>query len=165
MSLERVTEYLGQYGLAGRVRAFDASSATVELAAQALGVAPERIAKTLSFLTKEGCVLIVAAGDARVDNGRFKRFFGEKARMLPAGLVEQLTGHPVGGVCPFDTAAGARVYLDASLRRFDTVFPAAGTAHSAAEMTCAELERASRALAWVDICKDWRPDGDEVGEK
>lgn len=165
MSLERVTEYLRQFGLDGRVRSFDASSATVELAAQALGVAPERIAKTLSFLTKEGCVLVVAAGDARVDNGKFKRFFGEKARMLPTELVEQLTGHPVGGVCPFDVACGVRVYLDASLRRFDTVFPAAGTAHSAVEMTCDELERASRALTWVDVCKDWVLSSDKPDEK
>lgn len=162
MSLERVTEYLRQYGLAERVRVFDASSATVELAAQALDVEPERIAKTLSFLTKEGCVLIAAAGDARVDNGKYKHFFGEKARMLPAELVEQLAGHPVGGVCPFDVAPGARVYLDASLKRFHTVFPAAGTAHSAAEMTCLELERASRALAWIDVCKNW---SDNAGEK
>ena len=156
MSVERVKNYLAGFGLSERVITFDVSSATVDLAAQALKVSPCRIAKTLSFLTKSGCLIIVAAGDARVDNSKFKQLFGEKARMLPHESVEEMTGHPVGGVCPFDLRENVRVYLDESLRRFDTVFPAAGTAQSAVEMNCSELEKASHALGWVDVCKDWQ---------
>ena len=157
MSLEAVQDALKVYGLETRVRIFDVSSATVDLAAQALGVIPARIAKTLSFLTKDdGCIIIVAAGDARVDNGKFKAFFGEKAKMLPLDRVEDKTGHPVGGVCPFAVKDGAQIYLDESLRRFETIFPAAGTPQSAVEMTCDELERASKAIGWADLCKDWQ---------
>lgn len=157
MSLETVKAALEGFGLAERVRTFEVSSATVELAAQALEVIPARIAKTLSFLTRDDrCIILVAAGDARVDNGKFKAFFGEKARMLPLERVEEMTGHPVGGVCPFALKEGTKIYLDESLRRFDTVFPAAGTPQSAAEMNCDELLRASRAEGWVDLCKDWR---------
>lgn len=156
MSIEAVKAYLSGFGLADRVQTFEVSSATVELAAQALQVAPQRIAKTLSFLTKNGCLIIVAAGDARIDNGKFKQQFGEKAKMLPFEIVEEMTGHPVGGVCPFALKEEVQVYLDVSLRRFVTVFPAAGTASSAAEMTCDELETASRSSAWVDVCKDWQ---------
>lgn len=155
MSIEAVTAHLKNYQLEDRVHTFEVSSATVELAAQALGVAPARIAKTLSFLTKEGCVIVVAAGDARVDNGKYKQVFGEKAKMLPHEMVEEMTGHPVGGVCPFAVKEGTRIYLDESLRRFDIIYPAAGTANSAVEMNCEELEKASRAIGWIDVCKDW----------
>ena len=157
MSLEAVKDVLKAHGLENRVRTFDVSSATVELAAQALQVIPARIAKTLSFLTKgDGCIILVAAGDARVDNGKYKAFFGEKAKMLPLDMVEDQTGHPVGGVCPFAVKAGTQIYLDESLRRFDTIFPAAGTPQSAVELHCEELEKASNAIGWVDLCKDWK---------
>ena len=157
MSYEAVKEYLGGLGLSGRIHHFSVSTATVELAAQALGVENARIAKTISFLTKDqGCLMVVAAGDARVDNGKFKQAFGEKARMLPHERVEEMTGHPVGGVCPFLVKAGVLVYLDGSLKRFETVFPAVGDAHSGVELTLEELERASCARGWVDICKNWQ---------
>ena len=156
MAIEQVKEYLAVYGLENRVITFEVSSATVELAAQALNVLPQRIAKTLSFLTREGCLMVVAAGDARIDNGKFKQRFGEKAKMLPHELVEEMTGHPVGGVCPFALKEGVRVYLDESLKRFDIIYPAAGTPQSAVKMTCEELEKASRAIGWVDVCKDWQ---------
>ncbi|MBE5782073.1 MAG: YbaK/EbsC family protein [Clostridiales bacterium] len=156
MSIKAVRAHLAAHGLEERIRTFEVSSATVDLAAQALGVIPARIAKTLSFLTKEGCLIIVAAGDARIDNSKFKHLFGEKAKMLPHEMVEDLTGHPVGGVCPFAVKEGVRIYLDESMKRFDIVYPAAGTPQSAVEMTCEELARASLALGWVDVCKDWQ---------
>lgn len=156
MAIESVKEYLAEFGLGERVITFEVSSATVELAAQALDVAPALIAKTLSFLTREGCLIVVAAGDARIDNAKFKHMFGEKAKMLPHELVEEMTGHPVGGVCPFRLNAGARVYLDESLRRFPVIYPAAGTPQSAVKLSCEELEKASCALGWVDVCKDWQ---------
>lgn len=156
MAIDGVIDYLSGFGFQDRVKTFQASSATVSLAAQALGVEEARIAKTLSFLTKGGCLIVVAAGDARVDNGKFKAKFGEKARMLPHELVEERTGHPVGGVCPFGVKDGTPVYLDISMRRFDIIYPAAGNDHSAVELTCDELEKASKALEWVDICKDWQ---------
>ncbi len=157
MSLETVKDYLKKYAVDDRIRTFDVSSATVDLAAQALNVIPARIAKTLSFLTKDKkCLIVVAAGDARIDNSKFKACFGEKAVMLPYELVEEMTGHPVGGVCPFALNAGVPVYLDVSMKRFDTVFPAAGTASSAVELTCGELEKFSAAAAWVDVCKGWQ---------
>lgn len=132
------------------------SSATVELAAQAVGVEAARIAKTLSFHDGEGCLLIVAAGDARVDNRRFKDTFHQKARFLTPEEAVAFTGHAVGGVCPFAVGDAVAVYLDESLRRFDTVFPAAGSSNSAIELTCDELFRFSNARCWVDVCKDWR---------
>ena len=153
MSLESVKEYLAQFGAAERVLTFDVSSATVALAAEAIGTQPERIAKTLSFLAEEGCILVVAAGDARIDNPKFKATFHRKATMLTAEQVALLTGHPVGGVCPFAVAPGAQVWLDESLRRFKTVYPAAGTPNSAVELTLEELERFSGAKGWVDVCK------------
>ena len=156
MANEQVRDALEKSGLADRVIQFDCSSATVSLAARAAGVEEARIAKTLSFLLKDGCILLVTAGDARIDNGRFKARFGEKPRMLPRELVEEMTGHPVGGVCPFAVREGARVYLDESLRRFDCVYPAAGDDHSAVSLTCRELEAASGAQGWVDICKEWQ---------
>ncbi|MBC8530432.1 YbaK/EbsC family protein [Gehongia tenuis] len=152
--IDDVKRYLGAFGWADRVQEFDVSSATVELAAKALHCEPQRIAKTLSF-KGEPALLVVAAGDARIDNRKFKAAFGMKARMLSPEEVERYTGHRIGGVCPFALPEGAAVYLDASLRRFETVYPACGSANSAIRLTLAELERASRALGWVDVCKDW----------
>jgi len=152
MSIDRVREDLRQWKLDKRVLEFPVSSATVELAAAAVGVEPARIAKTLSFKLGEGCVLVVAAGDARVDNTKYKSLFHTKAKMLSPDEAVAMTGHAVGGVCPFALPEGVRVCLDESLRRFDTVFPAAGTSNSAVELSCEELERASGG-AWVDVCK------------
>lgn len=156
MSMEKAKAWLDRFGAAGRVQEFAASSATVELAAQAVGCAPARIAKTLSFRTEAGVILIVAAGDAKVDNPRYKARFGCKAKMLAFDEVEAETGHAVGGVCPFGVNPGVTVYLDESLRRFETVFPACGSANSAIELTIDELERFSGFRAWVDVCKEWR---------
>ena len=155
MSIEKAKEHLKKYGFENRVQEFDVSSATVELAAQAVGVEPCRIAKTLSFLTKEGPVLIVAAGDARIDNHKYKEYFHTKAKMLSPEQVTELIGHAIGGVCPFGVKDGVRVYLDKSLKRFDTVFPAVGSANSAVRLTIPELERHSASIAWVDVCKGW----------
>ncbi len=154
MPIETVKAFLARHGLADRVREFEVSSATVELAAAALGCAPERIAKTLSFLIGEHPILIVAAGDARIDNPKYKAHFGAKAKMIPPDRVELLTGHAVGGVCPFAVNEGAAIYLDRSLRRFSTVFPACGSSNSAIELTIPELETLSGAAGWVDVCKE-----------
>ncbi len=153
MTIEQVKAYLADCGLAGRVHEFDVSSATVELAAQALGCEPCLIAKTMSFLVDEGVVLIVLAGDARVDNTKFKAAFHQKVKMLSHEQVSLLTGFPVGGVCPFLAPEGVRVYLDESLRRFETVYPAAGSRNSAVRLTLPELERAARPQGWVDVSK------------
>ena len=156
MSIERVREYLDGFGLAEKILEFETSSATVELAAQAAGVAPARIAKTLSFKDGDGCVLVVAAGDARVDNKKFRDAFGIKAKMLTPEEALDMTGHAVGGVCPFAVGSRAKVYLDESLRRFETVLPAAGNDRSAVALTPDELYRASKASGWVDACKGWQ---------
>ena len=153
MSIERARAHLARYGLEDRIRELTVSSATVALAAEALGCEPARIAKTLSFENGEGAILILAAGDARIDNAKFKHRFGMKAHMLSAERVEPLIGHGVGGVCPFGVNAGIPVYLDESLKRFDIVYPAAGTAASAVMLTLSELERASEADGWVDVTK------------
>ncbi len=153
MSIEAVKKYLEQWSLEDRVQEFSTSSATVELAAEALSVIPARIAKSMSFKTKEGCIIIVTAGDGKINNGKFKAVFGEKAKMLPLEEVQELTGHPVGGVCPFALKEGVKVYLDKSLERFHTVFPAAGTPSSAIELNLEELFVASKAVAWIDVCK------------
>lgn len=153
MSIEKGRAYFRQFGMEERVLEFDVSSATVELAAKALGTAPERIAKTLSFKQGEGCILIVAAGDARIDNPKFKSRFAMKAKMLTPDEVLSLVGHPVGGVCPFGINEGVEVFLDESLRRFETVFPAVGSGNSAIELTIEELERYSNCAGWVDVCK------------
>ena len=154
MSIERVRAYLEQFGAAERIREFDVSTATVELAAQAAGVEPGRIAKTLSFkLEEERTILVVAAGDAKVDNGKYKAAFGGKARMLTAQEAEERIGHAVGGVCPFGVKEGVEVYLDRSLERFATVLPAAGSSNSCIELTLPELEKFSGARGWVDVCK------------
>lgn len=155
MSIERVREYFRSLGREQDILEFPVSSATVELAAQAVGVIPARIAKTLSFLVEDGCVLVVAAGDAKVDNSKYKAFFHTKAKMLTPEQAVEMTGHAVGGVCPFANPQGVKTYLDVSLRRFDTVFPAAGSSNSAIELTCPELEQYSGSLAWIDVCKGW----------
>lgn len=156
MSIERVREYFRSLGREQDILEFPVSSATVELAAQAVGVIPARIAKALSFLVEDGCVLVVAAGDAKVDNSKYKAFFHTKAKMLTPEQAVEMTGHAVGGVCPFANPQGVKTYLDVSLRRFDTVFPAAGSSNSAIELTCPELEQYSGSLAWIDVCKGWQ---------
>ena len=155
MSIEKVKAYFSQYGIADRVQEFEVSSATVELAAQALNCEPCRIAKTLSFMVDGHAVLIVAAGDAKIDNPKYKAQFGTKAKMLTPDEAETLIGHAVGGVCPFAVNEGVTVYLDCSLKRFETVFPACGSSNSAIELTIAELEKYSGFTSWVDVCKGW----------
>ena len=153
MSIEKVREYFKTVGIEDRILEFSVSSATVALAAEALGCAPERIAKTLSFQKDDGCILVVAAGDARVDNAKFKAEFALKAKMADASEVARLCGHAAGGVCPFAVNDGVPVYLDASLRRFDFVYPAAGSSNSAIKLTLEELEKYSNYIKWVDVTK------------
>ena len=156
MAIEKVREYFKGLGMEERVIEFATSSATVELAAEAAGTEPCRIAKTLSFLVDGSPILIVAAGEAKVDNAKYKAKFSTKAKMLTFDEVEEKIGHGVGGVCPFAINEGVTVYLDESLKRFETVFPACGSSNSAIELTCAELERYSCAFVeWVDVCKGW----------
>ena len=159
MSIEKVRAYFKPLGIEGRIREFDVSSATVELAAVAVGVEGARIAKSLSFKVEDKPIIIVVAGDAKVDNSRYKAQFHTKAKMLTHEEAHEWIGHDVGGVCPFALPEDVKVYLDVSLRRFETVFPAAGSSNSAVEMTCDELERyASNFVEWVDVCKGWRPE-------
>lgn len=154
MSIEQGRAYFRELGIEDRVREFDVSSATVELAAQALGVEGARIAKTLSFkLADDRPILILAAGDARIDNHKYKEKFHTKAKMLTPAEVLAMIGHPVGGVCPFGIRDGVDVYLDESLKRFVTVFPAVGSASSAIELNLEELFEYSKALEWIDVCK------------
>lgn len=153
MSVSRVKSYLEQWNLQDRIKEFHASSATVELAAEAVGCEPARIAKTMSFLINGEAVLVVLAGDVKIDNRKFKDRFQTKACMIRAEDVKDKTGHPVGGVCPFDVKDGVYVYLDESLRRFDTVYPAGGSGNSAVRLTLPELELASHCKAWVDVSK------------
>ena len=156
MSIEKVRAYFEPYGMSSRILEMELSSATVELAALAVGVEGARISKTLSFMTKEGPMLIVVAGDAKVDNKKYKQQFGEKASMLKFEVVEELVGHAVGGVCPFAINDGVRVYLDESLKRFTTVYPACGSGNSAIELTIPELERYAQNFAgWVNVTKGW----------
>jgi prolyl-tRNA editing enzyme YbaK/EbsC (Cys-tRNA(Pro) deacylase) len=158
MSIDKVRAFFAAYGKEQDIQEFDVSSATVELAAVAVGVIPARIAKTLSFRVGEGCVLIVTAGDAKIDNAKFKARFKTKAKMLPPEEVVEFTGHAIGGVCPFALPKDREVtvYTDRSLQRFETVFPAAGSANSAIELTCDELFRLSNSVEWVDVCKGWQ---------
>lgn len=153
MSLEKVKEHLRKYGKDGDIILFDQSSATVREAAQDLGTEEGRIAKTMSFLLSSGPIVIVAAGDEKIDNRKFKDTFHEKARMIGPDEVLELTGHPVGGVCPFGLNEGVKVYLDQSLRRFDFVYPAAGTPASAIKLTIEELETTSECDGWIDVTK------------
>lgn len=156
MAIEKVREYFRGLGMEDRVIEFATSSATVELAAEAAGTEPCRIAKTLSFLVDGSPILIVAAGDAKIDNAKYKAKFSAKAKMLTFDEVEEKIGHGVGGVCPFAINEGVTVYLDESLKRFETVFPACGSSNSAIELTCDELERYSCAFVeWVNVCKGW----------
>ena len=160
MSIAAVRDYFSAFGMAEKVQEFEVSSATVELAAQAVGVIPARIAKSLSFLVDGKAILIITAGDAKVDNSKFKNFFHTKAKMLSPEQVIDLVGHAVGGVCPFAVKEGVQVYLDVSLQRFETVFPAAGSANSAIELTCAQLEQyACNFQGWGDFCKGWESEG------
>ncbi|MBP3606485.1 MAG: YbaK/EbsC family protein [Clostridia bacterium] len=158
-AIDRVREYLAPYGLKDGVMEFTVSSATVALAAVALGTEEERIAKTLSFHTKEGIALIVMAGDAKIDNHKYKERFATKAKMLTFEEVEPLTGYPVGGVCPFAPAEGVKVYLDVSLRRFETVFPACGTPASAVEITPDRLAAVCEGCEWIDVTKTAEANG------
>ncbi len=154
MAIEAVKEYFRKYGMEDRVLEFDVSSATVELAAEALHCEPGRIAKTLSFMVDDAPVLVVTAGDARIDNHKYKEQFKTKAKMLTPQEAETLVGHAVGGVCPFAVREGVRVYLDESLKRFRTVFPACGSSNSAIELSIAEMEKYSGYVAWVDVCRE-----------
>ena len=153
MSITKARAHLAKFGLEDRIIELSQSSATVALAAEALGCAPEHIAKTLSFVNGESAILILAAGTARIDNAKFKARFGMKAKMLPAEAVEEIIGHGVGGVCPFGVNPGIPVYLDESLKAYDVVYPAAGNAASGVKLTVEELMTASEALGFVDVCK------------
>lgn len=156
MGIAQVKEYFREYGLEERILEFKESSATVELAAQAVGCIPARIAKSLSFKVDDEPVIVVAAGDAKVDNSKYKAFFHTKAKMLTMDEVDELIGHGVGGVCPFAIKDGVRVYLDESMKRFKSVYPAAGNASSAIELNLEEMEKYSNSLGWVDVCKNWQ---------
>lgn len=155
VSIEKVRAFLRSYGIDGRIMEFETSSATVELAAAAVGCEPMRIAKTLAFLVDEQAIVIVTAGDAKIDNGKFKAQFRTKAKMLSPEQTKTMVGHAVGGVCPFAVNDGVRIFLDESLKRFETVFPAAGTASSAVEVSHAELERIVSPAGWINVCKSW----------
>ena len=153
MSVENARNHLFKYDMGDRIIEFKESSATVELAAQAIGCEEAMIAKTISFYVNEEAILIVAAGDTKIDNPKFKAYFGCKAKMIPGAEVEAAVGHAPGGVCPFGVKDGVRVYLDDSLKRFQLVYPAAGSGNSAVKMKLEELERASESAAWIDVCK------------
>ena len=155
MSIEKVTAFFADFGMESQILEFPVSSATVALAAEALQCEPCRIAKTLSFLVNDRPILIVAAGDTRIDNAKYKSQFGAKAKMLTPEQATELVGHAVGGVCPFAVNPDGTVYLDVSLKRFETVFPACGSSNSAIELTIAELEKYSSFTEWVDVCKGW----------
>ena len=152
MAIDKVREYFKKYGMEDRIQEFDVSSATVALAAQALGCAPQRIAKTLSFLVDGQAILIVAAGDVKIDNAKYKKQFGTKAKMLSPDEVNEMVGHAIGGVCPFAVNEGVKVYLDESLKRFETVFPACGSSNSAIELTISEMEKYAGEEGWIDVC-------------
>ena len=156
MAIEKVKAFFAEKGMENRVLEFEVSSATVELAAAALGCEGKRIAKSLSFTVNGAAILVVAAGDAKVDNAKYKAQFGAKAKMLSPDEAVELIGHAVGGVCPFAINDGVKVYLDESLKRFETVFPACGSSNSAIELTIPELEAYSGFTAWVDVCKAWQ---------
>ena len=155
MSIEKVRQYFTTLGIENRIQEFSVSSATVDLAAQALNCEPCRIAKTISFMLDDNAVLVVAAGDAKVDNAKYKAYFGKKAKMLTPDEALDLIGHAVGGICPFAVNDTAKIYLDVSLKRFETVFPACGSSNSAIELTIPELEKYSNHIAWIDVCKNW----------
>lgn len=154
MAIEKVRKYFTELGIADKIQEFEVSSATVDLAAEAVGVIGARICKTLSFKVGEDCILIQTAGDTKVDNSKYKHFFGAKAKMLSFDEVVEYTGHEVGGVCAFAIEnPSVKVYCDVSMKRFDTVFPACGSSNSAIELTCDELFEYSKSLEWIDVCK------------
>lgn len=153
MSMDKVKEYFRNFGMEDQILEFDVSSATVELAAQAVGCEPARICKSLSFKIDERTILILTAGDAKVDNKKYKAFFSAKAKMLAPDEVIERIGHAIGGVCPFAVNEGVEVYLDESMKRFDYVYPAAGSSNSAIKLTLPELEKYSGYKEWVDVCK------------
>ena len=155
MSLIKVKEYFKEYNMEERIIELNESSATVELAANALWCKPKEIAKTLGFITNDDVILIVTAGDAKVDNQKFREIFNTKANMIPFSEVEELVGHEVGGVCPFAINDNVKVYLDVSLKRFDYVFPACGSSNSAIKLSLEELEKYSNYIKWIDVCKNW----------
>lgn len=155
MSIEIARAYFKKFDMDSRILEFEVSSATVELAAQAVGCEPERIAKTLSFMVDEQPILIIAAGDAKIDNSKYKAMFHKKAKMMTPEELETYVGHAIGGVCPFGIPEQVNVYLDKSLTRFETVFPACGSSNSAIELTIPELEKYSNFKEWVDVCKNW----------
>lgn len=154
MSIVKAKEHLRKYGLEDKIMEFSVSSATVEEAARAIGCKEEEIAKTLSFLVDDKPILIVVAGDCKIDNSKYKKEFHEKAKMIPSIDVEKLIGHSVGGVCPFGINEGIPVYLDESLKRFDIIYPACGSSNSAVKLTLEELEKASNYEKWIDVCKN-----------
>ena len=159
MSIEKVRAYFKEFGIEERILEFDVSSATVELAAVAVGVEGARIAKSMSFKVDDQAIIIVMAGDAKVDNSRYKKHFHTKAKMLTFEEAHEMVGHDPGGVCSFALPEGVKTYLDVSLQRFETVFPAAGSSNSAIEMTCADMEKySSNFVEWIDVCKAWRPE-------
>jgi prolyl-tRNA editing enzyme YbaK/EbsC (Cys-tRNA(Pro) deacylase) len=155
MSVEKVKEYFKEYGIEDRIQEFEVSSATVDLAAKALNTEPQRIAKSLAFKVDDKPILIIAAGDTRIDNPSYKKKFSTKPKMLSPDECQDMIGHAVGGICPFAINEGVEVYLDESLKRFETIFPAAGSANSAIELTIPELEKYSNYKEWVDLCKGW----------
>ena len=158
MSIEKVKQYFSALGIENRIQEFPVSSATVELAAQALGCEGARIAKTISFMLDSEAILIVTAGDAKIDNAKYKAYFGKKAKMLTPDEAVDLIGHAVGGICPFAVNDTSKIYLDVSLKRFQTVFPACGSSNSAIELTIPELEKYSGYIAWIDVCKNYQVD-------
>ncbi|WP_017688232.1 YbaK/EbsC family protein [Paenibacillus sp. PAMC 26794] len=155
MAIEKAKDFFKQYGMDSQIKEFEVSSATVDLAASALGCEPERIAKTLSFMVNGQAVLVVAAGDAKVDNKKFKEYFKTKAKMLSPDEAIDLVGHAIGGVCPFAIKNDVSVYLDISLKRFETIYPACGSSNSAIELTIKQLEKYSSYSEWIDVCKGW----------
>ncbi|WP_127549202.1 YbaK/EbsC family protein [Paenibacillus amylolyticus] len=155
MAIEKVKDFFKQYGMDSQIIEFEVSSATVDLAATALGCEPERIAKTLSFMVNGQAVLVVAAGDAKVDNKKFKEYFKTKAKMLSPDEAIDMVGHAIGGVCPFAIKNDVSVYLDISLKRFETIYPACGSSNSAIELTIKQLEKYSSYSEWIDVCKGW----------
>ena len=158
MSIEKVKQYFSALGIENRIQEFPVSSATVELAAQALGCEGARIAKTISFMLDGEAILIVTAGDAKIDNAKYKAYFGKKAKMLTPDEAVELIGHAVGGICPFAVNDTSKIYLDVSLKRFQTVFPACGSSNSAIELTIPELESYSNYISWIDVCKNYQVD-------
>lgn len=153
MAFDKAKTYLEERGFGDRVKEFEVSSATVELAAIAVGTEPARIAKSLTFMVEDKPVMIICAGDVKIDNSKYKGMFHTKAKMLTADQVEELIGHAVGGVCPFGIKEGVSVYLDESMKRFDIIYPACGSSNSAVKLTCEELEMLSCCIGWIDVCK------------